>query len=166
MRTVLVRAGGLGLAAAYAGLIVWLYAAQPRTMAEVTGGLAASVGVYQIDTAAFQEGLAYFRGERFADARAAFARADPATRDARTQFYIAYSYYREGWHRTHHDDALYRKGLDVIGRAIELAPNSRLIVDDPDLAMHTADEVKAEFEAGLTTDISDFDPRRLLQPRK
>ena len=40
----------------------------------------------------------------------AFARADPAVRDARTQFYIAYSYYRQGWGRLYHDDALYAEG--------------------------------------------------------
>jgi hypothetical protein len=39
-------------------------------------------------------------------------------------------------------------------------------VEDPELSMHTADELKAELEAGLTRDLSDFDPRRLLQQRK
>jgi hypothetical protein len=166
MTSLLIRSGGLVLTAAYAVLIAWLYAAQPRTMAEVKGGLAASVGVYRIEPVAFDEGLRYFRQDRFAEARAAFARADSATRDARTQFYIAYSYYREGWHRTHHDDEVYRKGLEVVTRAIALAPNGRLVVEDPELSMHNADELKAELEGGLTTDASDFDPRRLLQRRK
>ena len=32
--------------------------------------------------------------------------------------------------------------------------------------MHSADELKAELEAGLTHDLSDFNPLRLMQPRK
>lgn len=159
---------GLGLAAAivYAVLIGWLMASAPRTMSEALGGVAASVGAYRIDEQAFEDGLAHFRADRFVEARAAFARADPARRDPRTQFYIAYSFYRQGWHRTYRDDALYRQGLDAIERAIALAPHGRIVVDDPDLGMHTADEVKAELEAGLSRDLSDFNPARLFEERK
>jgi hypothetical protein len=89
MREVHIRAIGLLLSASYALLIVWLLASQPRTMAEVRGGLAASVGIYSIDEQAFADGLQFFRADRFPEARAAFARADRAGRDARTQFYIA-----------------------------------------------------------------------------
>src|SRR6187431_3238076 len=166
MRHALIRALGLVVVVIYAGFIGWLYAAQPRTMAEVRGGLSASVGAYRIDPVAFDDGLRFFRNDQFVEARAAFARADPATRDPRTQFYVAYSYYREGWHRTHHDDTLYRAGLAAINGAIALAPGGRLVVDDPQLSMHQADELKAELEAGLITDMSDFDPRRFLQQRK
>ena len=157
---------GLVAAAVYAGLIVWLFAAQPRTVTEAIGGLAAGVGAYQIDARAFDEGLAHFRADRFVEARAAFARADPATRDALTQFYVAYSFYRQGWHRTHHDDELYREGVKAIDAAIALAPDHRLAVDDPTLGMHTADEVKVELERGLTSDASDFNPMRLFETRK
>jgi hypothetical protein len=166
MTHALIRAVGLVVVAIYAGFIAWLYAAQPRTMAEVRGGLSASVGAYRIDAVAFDDGLRFFRNDQFVEARAAFARADPATRDPRTQFYVAYSYYRQGWHRTHHDDELYRAGLAVVTAAIALAPGGRLVVEDPQLSIHQADELKAELEAGLTTDASDFDPRRFLQQRK
>ena len=166
MTHALIRAVGLVVVAIYAGFIAWLYAAQPRTMAEVRGGLSASVGAYRIDTIAFDDGVRFFRNDQFVEARAAFARADPATRDPRTQFYIAYSYYRQGWHRTHHDDELYRAGLATITGAIALAPAGRLVVEDPQLSIRQADELKAELEAGLTTDASDFDPRRFLQQRK
>ena len=60
----------------------------------------------------------------------AFARTDPAERDARTQFYIAYSYYRQGWGRLYHDDALYTEGLAAIDRALALAPGGRLVIED------------------------------------
>ncbi len=166
MREPYVRGLGLVLSSGYALLIVWLLASQPRTMAEVTGGLAASVGVYAVDEQAFADGLQFFRADRFPEARAAFARADRAERDARTQFYIAYSYYRQGWSRFYHDDALYTRGLEVVTRAIELAPDGRIVVDDENLKMRSADELKAELEAGLRRELADINPLRVTEPRK
>lgn len=154
------------MAALYATFIGWLFAAQPRTLAEVRGGLTATVGAYHVDQPSFDEGLRLFRNDQFVEARAAFARADPANRDARTQFYIAYSYYRQGWHRTYHDDELYRAGLDTLTRAVALAPGGHVVVEDSNLAMHSTDELKAELESGLRRELSDFDPRRLFQSRK
>ena len=162
----MLRAAGLAFTVAYAALILWLYAAQPQTVQEVTGGLAAQVGAYTIDQQAFEDGLTFFRRDQFVEARAAFARADPASRDARTQFYVAYSYYRQGWGRTYNDDALFKKGLDAVDRAIAVAPDHRILVDDPGLQMHTADELRAELQRGLTRDLSDFNPLRLFRSRK
>jgi len=161
-----IRYTGLTLVAAYALLIGWLYARQPKTFAQVTGGLSAVVGAYSVDQQAFDDGLRFFRNDQFVEARLAFARADPAVRDARTQFYIAYTYYREGWGRLHHDDRLYMEGLAAIDRAMALAPGGRLVVDDPALGMHTAEEVKAELEAGTRIDASDFNPLRVFGTRK
>src|SRR4051812_3941312 len=90
----------------------------------------------------------------------AFARADPAVRDARTQFYIAYTFYRQGWGRLYHDDALYRQGIEAVDRAVALSPGGRLVVDDPGLQMHTPDELKSELEGGSGRDDSDFIPPR------
>ncbi|MGQ0734986.1 MAG: hypothetical protein ACT4QD_15190 [Acidobacteriota bacterium] len=166
MRETHVRSAGLALTCAYAAVLVWLFATQPRTVTEAVGTLSANVGSYSADALAFADGLAFFRKDQFVEARAALARADPASRDARTQFYIAYSFYREGWHRTHHDDALFAKGLAHINRAIAVAPSNRLVVDDENLQMKSADEVKAELEAGLTGDASDLNPLRLFRSRK
>jgi hypothetical protein len=166
MHETLTRGTGLALTVFYAGLIAWLFSAQPRTLAEAVGGVSASVGAYSIDRQSFEDGLAFFRNDQFVEARAAFARADPALRDARTQFYIAYSYYRQGWNRTHRDDALYREGVVAVDRAIALAPGGRLLVADENLVMRSADELKAELEAGLIRDASDFNPLRLLETRK
>jgi hypothetical protein len=161
------RALGLAVAAVYATLVGWLYARQPQTIAQVTGGLTAAIGAYRIDEQAFGDGLRFFRSDHFPEARMAFMRADPAERDARTQFYIAYSYYREGWGRIYHDAALYRKGLEALDRAVALAPAGRLVVeDDPNLKIHSADELRAEVEAGIRVDASDFNPMRLLGERK
>ena len=166
MREPIARSIGLVVTIAYAVLIGWLLTSQPRTVAEAVGGLSDSLGTYTIDAQAFADGLAFFRKDQFAEARAAFARADPAARDAQTQFYLAYACYRQGWHRTHHDDALFKEGLAYIERAIALAPGGRLIVDDADLQMRSADELKAELVDGLTHDTSDFNPLRLLRNRK
>ena len=166
MREPVVRTAGLIVMVLYGALIGWLFASQPKTMVEAIGGVAATVGAYRIDEQAFSEGLAFFRRDQFVEARAAFARADPATRDARTQFYVAYAYYRQGWHRTHHDDRLYQSGLAAVAQAIALAPEGRVAVDDPNLLMRSADELKAELEAGLRTDASDFNPLRVFESRK
>ena len=162
----MVRIAGLALTLAYSALILWLYSMQPQTVAEVTGGISSTVGAYHVDAQASSDAMAFFRRDAFEEARLAFERADPAHRDARTQFYIAYSFYREGWGRVYNDDALFRKGLETIDRAIELAPNHRLIVDDADLGMHSADELKAELQRGITHDASDFNPLKVLRSRK
>jgi hypothetical protein len=157
---------GLVAAMVYAGLLAWLFASQPKTLDEAIGGVAAGLGTYSVDAVSFEDGLGFFRTDRFPEARAAFGRADPALRDARTQFYIAYSFYRQGWHRTYRDDALYRQGLEAVDRAIALAPGRRLIVEDGTLAMQSADELRAELEAGLSRTASDMNPLRLFEPRK
>jgi hypothetical protein len=162
----MIRAAGFVMTIAYAALIFWLYSAQPQTGSEVMGGLAASIGAYRVDAEAFADGLAFFRRDMFAEARMAFERADPAHRDARTQFYIAYSYYREGWGRMYNDDELFRQGLDAVNRAIAAAPSNRLRVDDETLGMRTTDELKAELERGLTRDASDLNPLRVFDSRK
>lgn len=167
MREPVVRSIGLACAAGYAAFIGWLFTAQPQTIAEVTGGLASSIGAYTIDGRQVADGLRFFRDDRFPEARAAFERADPAHRDARTQFYIAYTFYRQGWGRLYHDDALYRQGLAAVDRAMALAPGGRLVVDDdPDLQAPSADELRAELLAGLTREASDFNPLRVLGSRK
>jgi hypothetical protein len=166
MREGTVRALGLVAAGSYAAFIFWVYLKQPQTTAEVIGGLSATVGAYRIDQQAFDDGLRFFRQDEFVPARSAFERADPAHRDARTQFYIAYSYYRQGWGRFYQDDQLFGRGLEAVDRAIALAPGERLIVEDPDLQMKSADELRAELEAGTQQDISDLNPVRAFRPRK
>ena len=130
------------------------------------GGLTASVGAYQVDRAALEEGLQFFRRDQFREARLAFERADPAHRDPATQFYVAYSFYREGWGRVYADDALYRQGLAALGRATAAAPGGHVVVDDATLGMKTSEELQAEFERGLTREWSDLNPLRVLRERK
>ncbi len=166
MSPVLVRVAGLVVSLAYAAFVVWVYVQQPRTVAQLAGGVAAGVGAYHVDPANFAEGLRFFRADQFPEARAAFARADPAQRDPVTRFYVAYTFYRQGWGRVYHDDALYRQGIEAVGQAIALAPGGRLRVDDANLGMRTADELAAELERGATRDVSDFNPFKVFQARK
>lgn len=154
------------LALAYGSVIGWTYIRQPQTVAQLAGGLAAGVGAYRIDEQALADGLAFFRRDQFVEARAALMRADKAERDARVQFYIAYTYYRQGWGRVYSDDTLFAAGLVHVDKAIALAPSGRLVVEDPNLQMHHADELRAELLAGLQRDASDFNPMRLMRPRK
>jgi hypothetical protein len=147
-------------------LIIWIYATEPRTFHEVATGAQVAAGTYEIDQARFDSALALFRHEQFRAARDEWEHADPAHRDARTQFYIAYAFYREGWGRLYSDDALFKQGLEAITRAINLSPNGTLNVDDPDLQMHTAAELKSELEQGTERTISDFNPLKVLRTRK
>lgn len=162
----MVRIAGLVVSLAYAAFIIWLYAAQPQTVAQVTGSMASGIGAYRVDTQAASDAMGFFYRDRFPEARAAFDRADPAHRDARTQFYIAYSYYRQGWGRVYNDDTLFRKGIEAVDRAIAAAPDHRLVVDDPELGMKTGDELKAELERGVTREASDFNPLKIFRSRK
>lgn len=162
----MLRAGGLLLSVAYAALIVWLYTTQPQSVGEVTGGLASSIGAYEVDAQAFADGLSFFRRDKFVEARAAFTRADPARRDARTQFYIAYAFYRQGWGRLYNDDELFAKGLEAVDRAISIAPGGRLAIDDANLGLRTTDELRAELVRGQTRETSDLNPLKLFERRK
>jgi hypothetical protein len=165
MRDWVVRAVGLALATGYFVAIVWVYTRQPQTVAEATGALSASVGAYHADEQAFADGITFFRADQFGAARLAFKRADPAFQDARTQFYIAYSYYREGWGRFYVDRDLFARGLEAIDRAVAVAPRGRIVVEDPDLGMRSGDELKAELEAGLQSH-PDLNPLSVVRRRR
>ena len=104
-------------------MIGWLCARQPQTVAQFTGGaFGRRRCVPHRSGSHYDDGLAFFRRDRFAEARAAFQRARiPRSATPRTQFYIAYSFYRQGWGRLYEDDALFRDGLNAVDRAIALA---------------------------------------------
>jgi hypothetical protein len=155
---------GLVLVLSYATLIVWLYVTQPPSLAQLRGGVAVTVGAYSIDRVSFDEGLRLFRNDQFVAARSAFARADPAQRDPMTQFYIAYSFLRQGWGRLYADDALYREGLRALERAVAVSSTGHVRVEDAALALKTTDELKAELERGLGREMPDLNRLRGARP--
>src|SRR6266480_2047272 len=166
MQRKLIQIVGIIWTAVYAAAIVWLYATEPRSLKEVATNTQVAAGVYEVNQEKFNNGLMLFRRDQFRAARDEWAGADPAQKDARTQFYIAYSFYREGWGRTYYDDALFKQGLESVNHAITLAPNGSITVDDPDLQMHTAAELKVELEQGTETSWDDLNPLGVFRKRK
>jgi len=150
----------------YASFIVWIYATAPRSFKEMATNTQVAAGTYEVNQEKFNQGLTLFRRDQFRAARDEWAAADPAQRDPRTQFYIAYAFYREGWGRVYYDRALFNEGLAAINRAINLNPNATLVVDDPNLQMHTPAELKAELEQGIERSWKDLNPLKLLRQRK
>ena len=165
MRAAVLTAFGLVSSLLYAAGIVWLYATQPRTLQEVRAGAQLAAGVYQVDEARFAAARELFRREQYAAARDEWQRADPARRDARVAFYVAYSYYRQGWGRFHHDDRLYAQGVEAADRALALS-GGQLRVDDPELGIHTALDLRAELQRGIEKTWSDLNPLRVMDKRK
>lgn len=166
---------GIILTAIYGIFIVFLYAAEPRSLEEVTIKARSTVenavtkgqviaGTYEIDQAKFGQGLQAFRQDNFVLARDGFEKADPEKRDPKTQFYVAYSFYRQGWGRISNDDALFKQSLDTLSRVILLEPNFRS--DDTNLQLRTPVELKVELEEGLKITADDFNPLRLVRERK
>ena len=166
MHSKLIQVGGFASSIAYAAFIVWIYATEPRTFKEVTTSAEVAAGTYEINQERFNSALNLFRREQFRAARDEWQQADPAQRDARTQFYIAYSFYREGWGRVYFDQALFKQGVEAVNRAIALSPPNALPIDDPDLQMHTTAELKAELEEGLESSWGDVNPLKVLRTRK
>jgi hypothetical protein len=166
MQHKLIQSVGIAWTVLFSAFIIWIYATEPRNLKEVTAGAQAATGVYEIDQARFDAALDLFHREQFRAARDEWGRADPGRRDARTQFYIAYAFYREGWGRVYHDNSLFQQGLEVVKYAIELSPDHLLTVDDPDLQMKTAAELKAELEQGLERSIGDLNPFKVFRTRK
>ena len=162
----LIQSVGIGWTILYSAFIIWIYATEPRTFKEVATSAQVTAGTYEIDQGKFDNALMMFRREQYRAARDEWGRADPAQRDARTQFYIAYAFYREGWGRFYNDDALFRQGLEAVGRAIALAPEGTLTVEDSNLQMHTAAELKAELEQGTERTLDDFNPLKVMRERK
>jgi hypothetical protein len=166
MRHRLIQSCGIAWTLLYAALVVWLYATAPRSLNELRTEASAAVGTYAVDEARFNAARELFRREQYRAAREEWLRADPARRDARTQFYTAYAFYREGWGRVYNDDALFRQGLEAVDLAIKLSPDGALAVADPDLRIHSAAELKAELEQGTETTWGDFNPAKVLRERK
>ena len=171
----LIQILGITVTAVYFAFIVFLYAAEPRSLAEVSSKAADTIsnaatkgqviiGTYQIDQEKFDAGLAAFRQDNFVLARDQFQKADPEQRDARTQFYIAYSFYRQGWGRVSSDDELFKEGLVAVNRSNALDPNYKST--DQDLNLKTPAELRNEFEEGLKVTASDFNPLKVFRERK
>ena len=170
-----IQISGIFLTLFYTLFIAWLYWVEPKSLEEVpakaqttlenvTTKTQVAIGTYEIDQAKFDEGLQAFRKDNFVVARDNFERADTEKRDAKTQFYIAYSFYRQGFGKLSNDDALFKQGLEQTNRVVTLDKNFKS--DDANLQLKTPVELKNEFEEGLRVTASDFNPLKVLRERK
>jgi hypothetical protein len=166
MRLKLIQWLGIVWTLLFAAFVVWVYATAPRSVADVATQASVAAGTYEVDRARFDAGRELFGREQYAAARGEWESADPARRDARTQFYVAYSFYREGWGRVYNDDALFRRGLEAAGLAAALSAGAPLAVEDPELKIHSPAELKAELEKGLERTADDFNPLKVFRERK
>ena len=162
----LIQSVGIAWTILYGAFIIWIYATEPRTFKEVTAGAKVATGTYEIDRVKFDAALALFRREQFRAARDEWARADPAQNDPTTQFYIAYAFYREGWGRVYNDNSLFKQGLEAVNRVIALTPDGVFSVDDPELQLRSAAELKAELEQGTERSLEDLNPFKVFRKRK
>ena len=159
----------------FGGFIAWMYWAEPKSLGDVsikaketietaTTKGQVIIGTYEVDSEKFDQGLQAFRSDNFILARDLFQRADPESRDAKTQFYIAYSFYRQGWGRVSNDDALFKQGLEQTTRVIRLDKDFKS--DDANLQLKNPVELKNELEEGLKVTAEDFNPLRIFRERK
>jgi hypothetical protein len=166
---------GVMILAIYGIFIIFLYAAEPRTLEEISTKAQSAVestvtkgqvltGTYEIDQAKFNEGMSAFRAENFVLTRDSFERADPEKRDANTQFYIAYTYYRQGWGRFSNDDALFKSGVEAVNRVTTL--DRDFSSKDVGLLLKTPAELRNELEEGLRVTSDDFNPLKAVRERK
>lgn len=170
-----IQISGIFLAVFYAIFITWIYWVEPKSLGEVpvkaqttienvTTKAQVITNTYEVDKEKFNDGWQAFRKDNFIVARDDFQKADPERRDAKTQFYIAYSYYRQGFGKVYNDDELFKKGLTEVDKVIALDKNFKS--DDADLQMKTPVELKNEFEEGLKITAGDFNPFKVLRERK
>lgn len=166
---------GIALTVFYGLFVAWIYIAEPKTLTELptkaqetiekaTTTAQVITNTYEVDKTKFNEGLTAFRNDNFIVARDSFAKADTESRDAKTQYYIAYSFYRQGFGKVSNDDELFKKGLEQINKVIILDKNFKS--DDANLQLKTPVELKNEFEEGLKVTASDFNPLKVLRERK
>ena len=166
MRHRLIQSVGVAWTLIFAAFVVWLYATEPRSVGEVASKASVAAGTYEVDRARAEAARALFLRGQYEAARDEWLRADPERRDARTQFYVAYAFYREGWGRVYNDDALFRRGLEAVERAIALSPGGALTVDDAELKIHSAAELRAELGRGLETTADDLNPFKVFREMK
>ncbi|MEZ5307380.1 MAG: hypothetical protein R2684_09570 [Pyrinomonadaceae bacterium] len=154
--------------------VVWIYAVAPKNFVDLSIKARQSVAsavnktrvvtnTYQIDQKNFQEGIAAFRGENYILARDRFLASDPEKRDAKVQYYIAYSLYRQGWGRISNDDELFEKALAQLETVKGIDPDYR--AEDPDLKLKRPAELEDELKEGLRVTAGDFNPFKLVRER-
>lgn len=166
---------GLALTAVYGFFVLWIYWAAPKSVGDVSvkaretieqaaNEAAAATGTYEVEQEKFRQALEAFRADNFVLARELFSQADPKGIDPATQYYIAYSFYRQGWGRFSNDDDLFKQGLEQVNKVIALDREFRS--DDPNLKLKHPVELRDELQEGLRVTADDFNPLKMTRERQ
>jgi tetratricopeptide (TPR) repeat protein len=160
--TRIVQSIGIAATLLYGAFVVWLYATQPKSIAELQTAAAVQANVYQVDPARFDEAMRAFRAGQYRIAVEHFERADPARRDPKTQFLIAYSHYALGRGQVYDDDEQFRAALEAVDRCLAAAPNNVYTIDEPGLTLDytSADRLRQRLREGLEITPGDLNPFR------
>jgi hypothetical protein len=155
-----VQSLGIGATLLYGAFVVWLYATQPRSIAELQTAAAVQANVYAVDPVQFDEAMRAFRQQQYQIAADHFTRADPAQHDPKTQFLIAYSHYAIGHGTLYDDDKEFRVALEAIDRCLAVAPNNTYTIDEPGLTLDftSADRLRQRLKEGLEVTPGDLNP--------
>ena len=155
-----VQIGGIVATLVYAVFVVWLYVAQPRTIEELKTAAAVQTNVYAVDPAQFDLAMKAFRERQYRIAIDHFLLADPAARDPKTQFLVAYAHYALGRGRLYDDDEEFKAALAAVDRCLEAAPNHTYTLDEPGLGLDyaSAERLRERLRAGLEVTPGDFNP--------
>ena len=115
----------------------------------------------KIDKAKFDEGLRLFRAENYSASRDFLNQADVEKKDSKTQFYIAYCFYRQGFGKIYSDNSLFQQGLESLSLV-----DGNFKSDDQNLTLKTPAELKNELQQGLQFTTDDLNPLKVLRERK
>lgn len=157
-----VQSVGISVTLLYAAFVVWVYVTQPKSIEEMKNAAAVQANVYTVDAARFDLGMKAFREKQYRIAIDHFAAADPAARDPKTQFLIAYAHYALGRGTIYDDDTEFKAALTAVDRCLEVAENNSYTIDDPSLGLdyRSAEQLRQRIRDGLEITPGDFNPFR------
>lgn len=140
--------------------IVWLYATQPRSIAELRTNAAVQANLYEVDRTQYDLALAALRDKQYRIAIDRLRRADTAGKDPQTQFLVAVSHYELGRGRVYDDDTEFKAALEAVDRCLANAPNNTFTFTDPTLALPftSAEKLRERLREGLTATPGDINP--------
>lgn len=140
--------------------IVWLYATQPKSIAELRTNVAVQANLYEVDRVQFDLGKTAFRERQFRIAIDRFTRADTAAKDPTTQFLIATAHYELGRGSVYDDDTEFTAALAAVDRCLANAPNRTFTFADPSLTLpfSSAERLRERLREGLTATPGDLNP--------
>lgn len=155
-----IQCAGIVITIAFGAGVIWLYATQPRSIAELRTNAAVQTNLYEVDAVQFELAMTALREKQYRIAIERFTRADAAGRDPRTQFLIAVSHYELGKGRVYDDDTEFTAAVAAVDRCLANAPNHTFTFTDPSLSLPftSAERLRERLREGLTSTPGDLNP--------